>query len=87
MAGHHSLQTHLPAGCNGASGPGSLDGLSPTLGVDIRSFRVSNRQVKQAYFRAVRNIETRDPPSWLDPTPSWQPLTVGVHSLRGHPVA
>ena len=51
-----------------------------------RYCRVSNRQVKQAYFRAVRNIETRDPPSWLDPTPSWQPLTVGVHSLRGHPV-
>ncbi len=53
-----------------------------------RYCRVSNRQVKQAYFRAVRNIETSPPQanSWLDPTPSWQPLTVGVHSLRGHPV-
>ncbi len=51
-----------------------------------RYCRVSNVQVKRAYFRAVEKIEARGSPTWPDPTPSWQPLTAEVHSLRGHPV-
>ncbi len=51
-----------------------------------RYCRVSNVQVKRAYFQAVREIEARGSPPWPEPTPSWQPLTAEVHSLRGHPV-
>ncbi len=78
MAGHHSLQTHLPAGCNGASGPGSLDGLSPTIGVDIRSFRVSPAEEVRRRAELCVALERR-----IEELPplAREPLSAYFHSL------
>lgn len=79
MAGQHSLQTHLHAGCNGASGPGSLDGLSPTFGVDIRSFRVSPAEEVRRRAEVCGALERR-----IEELPplAREPLLAYFHSLR-----
>ncbi|MCH7923806.1 MAG: site-specific integrase, partial [Nitrospinae bacterium] len=79
MAGQHSLQTHLHAGCNGASGPGSLDGLSPTFGVDIRSFRVSPAEEVRRRAELCGALERR-----IEELPplAREPLLAYFHSLR-----